>query len=107
MGVLLLTQASTPVSGNQDINFTLSGTYFTDIYYGDTPVLEINSTLSGGTNLFLSVELQTGTTFSGGSVLIGSASPSGVMQTFDFGSRSVIDVKATPELEDDNVEDFS
>jgi hypothetical protein len=102
-----LTQASIPVSGVQDIYFALSGTYFTDIYYGEAPVLETVLTLSGGTDIFTSIQVLPGATFSGGSILIGSAAPSGVLQTFDLSTRSVIDVHQSPELEEDNIEDFS
>ena len=102
-----MTQASSPVSVTQDITFTLSGVYFTDIYYGDTPVLEVQNVLQGGTNVFTSVQLQLGTTFSEGSILIGSAAPSGILQTLNLANRTVIDTHEVPELSLDNVEDFS
>jgi len=93
------------LSGN--LNFQEGGFFFTDIYYGSTPELTTLTVLSGGNNDFSSIEFQTGASFSGGSIIIGSHSANGVVQVFDMNTRTVIDVHTTPELESDNIEDFS
>jgi hypothetical protein len=102
-----MTVNSTPVSGTYDIEFVLGGMFFTDIYYGETPLLLDLTVLSGATNDFSTIQFQKGATFDLGSVLIGGHSPSGTLQTFDLSTRTVIDLHTVPELESDNIEDFS
>jgi len=98
---------TSPVSGTYDIEYLLGGSFFSDIYYGEAPILETLTTLSGSSDQFTSVEFQAGVTLFSGSILIGSATPSGVLQSFDFATKQVIRVHKVPELEEDNVEDFS
>ena len=102
-----MTPISGTVSGSLDLDMVTGGVYFTNIFYGYTPEAVSLDILYGGSNSFSSIEFQSGTTLSGGSVLIGSLSPSGVVQTFDLNTQTVIDVHSVPELEDDNVEDIS
>ena len=98
--------ASSGVLLAYDIDYTVSGSYFSSIYYGTAPELITLSVLSGTSNNFSHIELQTGTTWSGGSLLLGSTSSGGGLQTFDFSTRTVIDYHSD-DLETRNVEDFS
>jgi len=102
-----LTVNTLPVSGSFNLEFSLGGFYFTDIYYGEAPVIEEFTSLSGGSPVFNAVRIQKGSTFNQGSIILGSASPSGVMQVFDLGSRSVLSVYDVPDILLDNVEDIS
>jgi hypothetical protein len=101
-----MTVSTTGVSGTFDVEYTLSGSYFSDIYYGFAPTLITITGLSGTSNNFSSIELQLGSSFNDGSILIGSKI-SGALQTFSFDSRTVIDVLQVPDLKSNNVEDFS
>jgi len=102
-----LIPTSGTVSGSLDLYMVTGGVYFTNIFYGYTPEAVSLDILYGESNSFSSVEFQSGSTLSGGSLVIGSYAPSGVVQTFDLGTRTVIDSHTVPELEDDNIEDFS
>ena len=96
-----------PLSGTQDLYVTSGGLYFTDIYYGDSPELLSLYVLYGTSDIYTAVEFQSGASFSGGSIIIGSSSPSGVLQTFDLENRTVLAVYDSPTyLLEDNVEDF-
>jgi len=102
-----LTVNTIPVSGTYGIEFELGGIFFTDIYYGQAPILEEFTSLSGGSPVFNVVQLQKGSTFNQGSLILGSASPSGVLQVFDLDARIVLEVHEIPEILQDNVEDIS
>lgn len=101
-----------PVSGTASGTLDLTidpdtGIYFTSIFFGVTPEATLAPVLLGESNNFTSIEFQRGATFSGGSIVIGSASPSGVLQSVDLSSLTVIAGYSEPQLADDNVEDFS
>lgn len=97
-----------PMSGTINLAYTASGMFFTDVYYGPEPELTTSTVLSGGSNVFSSIEFQSGASYSGGSILVGSKSPSGVLQSFDLGVRTVLGAYTYPQdLVLDNVEDFS
>lgn len=105
---LSFTPVSGTASGTLDIDMTEdSGIYFTSIFFGETPVILTQHILFGGSDSFTAVEFQEGATFSGGSIVIGSSSPSGVLQVVDLENLEVIASYTTPILETDDVEDFS
>ena len=108
MEVLLsLTPINTTATGTLNLDIREGGVYFTNIFFGESPEASTLTVLSGGSNVFSSIEFQNGCSFYLGSILIGSIAPSGVIQTFSIEHREVIDVHTVPELKDDNVEDFS
>lgn len=101
-----------PVSGTASgvVDLTIdseTGVYFTSLFFGETPDATLVTNLQGGSNNFSSIEFQKGATFSGGSMIVGSTSPSGVLQSVDLSNLTVIVGYSSPPLESDNVEDFS
>ena len=106
--MLLLLPVSGTASGTLDLTIDPdTGIYFTSIFLGETPEATFAPILQGGSNDFSSIEFQTGATFSGGSIVVGSVAPSGVLQSVDLSTLTVIAGYAEPQLVDDNVEDFS
>jgi hypothetical protein len=97
-----------PIYGSQDLLYAVSGMFFTDLYYGTEPEFVTYSALSGGTNSFSSLELQPGTTYSSGSLVVGGIGPSGTLQTFDLENRVLLsDYQYPTDLYTDHIEDFS
>jgi hypothetical protein len=101
-----------PVSGTASGTVHLElvaedGVYFTNILFGPPPEASTLYVLDGESNNFSSIQFQSGATLSGGSFVIGSAAPSGVLQTVNLETFEVLQSYSSPYLEDDNIEDFS
>jgi hypothetical protein len=92
------------MSGTLDLNLQLGGVYFSSIFYGEAPELIQLSVLSGTSNIITAVELQKGSSFNKGSIIIGSKAPGGTYQVFNLEDREVI---FNESVINDNVEDFS
>lgn len=105
---LLLTPISGTASGTLDITMTEeTGLYFSSIFFGDPPEVITYSVLSGTSTSFTAVQFQPDATFSGGSMVIGSSGPGGVLQVVDLEEKELLSIYETPVLHEDDVEDFS
>lgn len=92
------------LSGTYDLTTITGGIFFTNVYYGEIPEIISLTVLSGESNFVNAIEFQKSSTFTSGSLIIGTSSPSGIYQVYDFENREII---FSQEVENDNVEDFS
>jgi len=78
-----------------------------NLFFGDLPPREFLYTLSGTSNNFISLQFIDGATISGGSMLLGSTSPSGIVQVVNLETRTVMDFIEYPYLHSKDILDVS
>jgi len=78
-----------------------------NLFFGDLPPREILYTLSGISNNFVSIQFIDGATISGGSMLLGSGTPSGIVQVVSLETKTVTDLIEYPYLNSKDILDVS
>lgn len=78
-----------------------------DLFFGDLPTRLVFTTLSGVSNDFSTIQFVEGSFKDRGSLIVGGATPSGIVQILDLETNQVSSVVEPPVLKSQNITDVT